>query len=630
MYESHYGFRERPFSLLPDPMFLFASRHHNAALAALTYAFETNAAICVLSGAPGTGKTTLLRELMRRLPPGVRVGLLSNSHPSITELLHWILSAFAIPCEGDSRRERADAFRDFLLSERSKGRRVLVMLDEAQNLTPAALEELRLLANLSTADGPSLQLILAGQPALTALLATSELAPFTQRIVLNEKLEALDAEETVEYIKHRVRLAGAAGDVFERAACDAVFRHAGGNPRLINLLCDLCLVHGAIQGAPVITRGIVEAVLRDRALRSALPEFQTLDSLPVQPVSENVADDEASPRKLLRPKRKHPQPSQPGLAATSSPAAMPEPAASTPVPSPTAGNVAVTSSVLTETASRRDITKAPDKNTGAPLPAGWVEMNITTQSKEDNVVTLHRARNPDDTSPRRSLAGPFAAGLAVAVLIAGAVILGTGKHDDANTDTGKVAGKVAGTATGPAAITPAVNPELIAAEASRLQREIDKAIATTRDLERERDAAIAAQREAIKSRDALQATIKRARQTARTVKPETAPETASKPATDIAPVLMKPLPIAKPALTAPTANSAPLPLPSENAVTIPETPSTDPDARASTKPAPASLPDQATTPAPAKEPSPTAQESRGFSANPCKGPSARFLSTCKN
>lgn len=619
MYESHYGFRERPFSLLPDPMFLYASRRHNTALAVLIHAFETDAGICVLSGAPGTGKTTLLRELMRRLPPGVRVGLLSNSHPSITELLHWILAAFAIPCEGDGRRERADAFRQFLQTERSKGRRVLVMLDEAQNLSPEAIEELRLLSNLNAAEGPSLQWILAGQPGLATLLASSELVPFAQRIVLNETLVALDAEETVEYIRHRVRVAGAAGEIFEHAACDAVFRHAGGNPRLINLLCDLCLVHGAIQGVPNITRGIVEAVLRDRAVRGALPEFQALDTLPARPDIDTGISDATGPHKLLNPKRTRPQtsPLADAMSAANSTGTIPETVATAPDP---ARNVAPASSVLTlETTSPNAPVGVADPGVGPNPSAGAADMKTTMHTPGATVVPLHvakprvRGSSPvtGDKSPGGSLTGAFVAGLVVAALVTGAIFVGVGTHRSSTSE----AEKTTPAATAPAVVNPAANLESAATEESRLQRERDAAIATARVLERERDAALAAQRAAVRARDAKRAP-NRGRQGTKAAKSETvrapaARETATDPAENPAAALTVPP-------TPPASIAEPVP-PARTAI-APEPPPVTPAPATSAAPPPVS----------GSAPARTVQESRGFSANPCKGPSARFLSTCKD
>ncbi len=263
MYEAYYGFSERPFSLLPDPDFLFPSSKHQAALDTLELAIHNQSAFCILSGEIGAGKTTLLRELLNRLDDDLCVGLVSNTHPSFGELLQWIAAAFDLPAGDCDKTTLHERFVDFVIAQYGANKRTLLVVDEAQNLSTEALEELRMLSNVNSDKDFVLQILLVGQPQLRDNLRRPDLRQFAQRIALDYHLDALDAGETSAYIRHRLRHAGARGELFSDAACRAVAGYAMGVPRLINRLCDLALVYGFAEQQQTIEAGLVERVARD-------------------------------------------------------------------------------------------------------------------------------------------------------------------------------------------------------------------------------------------------------------------------------------------------------------------------------------------------------------------------------
>ncbi len=273
MYESFYGLKEKPFSMLPDPSYLYLSRQHDMVITLLEYSLENQAGFCVITGKAGTGKTTLLRRLLHRAGDDVAIGLISNTHHSFGELMRWILLAFDLD-EGDkTRAELHQIFVDYLIRQYAKNRRTMLIIDEAQNMSPDALEELRMLSNINSEKDLLLQVILVGQPPLRDILRRPDLEQFAQRVAVDYHLESLSREETFGYVRHRVVVAGGERDLFSDDACDAVFEHSGGTPRLINLLCDIALVYAYAGHAAVVTGEVVEQVVREREMHGALPVF---------------------------------------------------------------------------------------------------------------------------------------------------------------------------------------------------------------------------------------------------------------------------------------------------------------------------------------------------------------------
>jgi general secretion pathway protein A len=272
MYESFYGFRERPFSIIPDPSFLYFSPKHSMALDLLEYGLMNQAGFNVITGEIGTGKTTLIRYLLNHLGQDVTVGLISNTHRSFGELLQWILFAFNLEWRGRKKVEMFQTFLDFLVQQYSHNKRSVLIVDEAQNMSADTLEELRMLSNVNADKDQLLQITLVGQAGLRETLRQPELEQFAQRIAVDYHLEPLDREETPAYIRHRISVAGRNGQaLFDDAACDAVHELTDGVPRLVNLLCDTALVYGYAEQKLKIDAQIVQDVARDKKRGGIFP-----------------------------------------------------------------------------------------------------------------------------------------------------------------------------------------------------------------------------------------------------------------------------------------------------------------------------------------------------------------------
>ena len=198
MYEAFYGLTEKPFSLLPDPGFLFLGRQHSMAFSMLEYGMLNRAGFTVITGDIGCGKTTLIRHLLNQLDEGVNVGLISNAHEQIDELLRWVLLAFRLDYKANMQIELFDTFTKFLIDQYAKGRRTVLIVDEAQNLRANTLEELRMLSNINADKDLLLQLVLVGQPALRRLLRQPELAQFAQRVLVDFHIQPLSEKETIQ------------------------------------------------------------------------------------------------------------------------------------------------------------------------------------------------------------------------------------------------------------------------------------------------------------------------------------------------------------------------------------------------------------------------------------------------
>jgi type II secretory pathway predicted ATPase ExeA len=279
MYEKFYGLRGKPFSLLPDPDFLYPSKKHSMALTLLEYGLMNQASFSVITGDIGTGKTTLIRQLLNEMERDMVVGLITNTHPSFGELLQWILVAFNLECDSRDKVEMYRTFMNFLIEQYAANRRTVLIVDEAQNMGPQALEELRMLSNVNSEKDQVLQVILAGQPGLRDNLRDPRLEQFAQRISVDYNLEPLNQDETREYIRHRLGIAGGSPDIFDDAACDAVFRYSDGIPRLVNLLCDTALVYGYAEQAPCIDARLVEDVARDKHRSKIVPLRQAVSEV---------------------------------------------------------------------------------------------------------------------------------------------------------------------------------------------------------------------------------------------------------------------------------------------------------------------------------------------------------------
>jgi len=248
----------------PDPAFLYESEQHAAAWTTLEYAIESQASFCLLTGEIGSGKTTLIRRLTRLLGDQVSVGLVSNTHGHFRSIHPWALSALGISPRESSEISHFEALNDFFVTEYAKGRRTLLIFDEAQNLSIRTLEELRLLSNVNSEQDVALQTILVGQPELREKIARPELRQFAQRVAVDFHLNALTLADVEAYVQHRLAVAGGSPTIFHRRAVALIHARSGGIPRLINRLCDLSLVYAFAERHQQVDADLVEKVLQDR------------------------------------------------------------------------------------------------------------------------------------------------------------------------------------------------------------------------------------------------------------------------------------------------------------------------------------------------------------------------------
>ena len=265
MYEAFYQLREKPFAILPDPGYLYFGERHTLAYTVLEYGVVHGAGFTVITGDVGCGKTTLIRHLLDSIEQDVTVGLISNTRQDIGELLKWVLLAFDQPYDSNDKVALFDQLQRFLINEYAQGRRTVLIIDEAQNLGIATLEELRMLSNINADRDQLLQMVLVGQPQLKYLLSRPELEQFAQRVSADFHIEPLTADEVGPYIRHRLQVAGREEPLFEDAAIARVAASTGGTPRKINILCDTALVYGFSQGAELIGPEIIDEVLSDKA-----------------------------------------------------------------------------------------------------------------------------------------------------------------------------------------------------------------------------------------------------------------------------------------------------------------------------------------------------------------------------
>jgi type II secretory pathway predicted ATPase ExeA len=271
MYERYFGFKTKPFTLTPDPEFLYPSKQHAMAMTMLEYGLESQAAFSLLTGDIGSGKTTLVRRLLRNLSDQVVVGLISNTHANFKSIHRWALSALHIVPEVDSDVAAYEALVEAMIRQYGTGRRTLLIIDEAQNLPLEVLEELRLLSNVNSEGDLVLQILLVGQPELRRKLLRPELHQFAQRVSVDFHLRPLDRHETHAYVRHRLEVAGGSPSVFLPESIEFVHARTKGVPRLINQLCDFALVYAYADGRKSVDADLIAQVMRDRSSGVALP-----------------------------------------------------------------------------------------------------------------------------------------------------------------------------------------------------------------------------------------------------------------------------------------------------------------------------------------------------------------------
>jgi len=273
MYKHFFGLKENPFNVNPDPRYLFLTQHIQEALACLTYGIETRKGFILLTGEVGTGKTTLLNKLLDWLrQKQVATAFVFNPRLSVSQFFDFMMTDFGIPCDTRAKSQMLMKLNHWLLERYRAGERAVLIVDEAQNLSPEMLEEIRLLTNLETSTEKLLQIVLSGQPELQQKLAQPELRQLRQRITLRAKTRPLTLEETRGYITERLRTAGGkAEEIFSPEAVEALHRHAGGIPRVTNLLGEHALISAFVDQHKPIPAETVDAVARETEFCEPVP-----------------------------------------------------------------------------------------------------------------------------------------------------------------------------------------------------------------------------------------------------------------------------------------------------------------------------------------------------------------------
>src|ERR1700689_1557520 len=286
MYKEFYGLRANPFNVNPDPRYLFLTRHTEEALACLTYGIQSRKGFVLLTGEVGTGKTTLIDKLLEWLRlQQVATAFIFNSRMNTMQFLDYMMADFGIPCDSKAKSQILLRLYNWLLDRYRAGETAVLIVDEAQSLSEEVLEEIRMLTNLETFTEKLLQIVLVGQPELEQKLKQPQLRQLRQRLTLRAKTHALTLDETKAYVQQRLRIAGSNGQqIFEPEALVSIHRYASGIPRVINLLCEHCLVSAFVDQQKIIGPGGVDNVARD----FDLGDNTTSGTLPVPAPSPNL------------------------------------------------------------------------------------------------------------------------------------------------------------------------------------------------------------------------------------------------------------------------------------------------------------------------------------------------------
>ncbi|KAB0668539.1 AAA family ATPase [Oryzomonas sagensis] len=264
MYETFFNLRMKPFDLVPDPSFIYLSKSHKKALTFLDYGIRERAGFILLTGEVGSGKTTIIRNLLNKRYEQLVLAKVFNTRVTSEQLLAMINDDFGLQTQGKDKVTLIRDLNDFLVDQYARGNQPILIIDEAQNLAPELLEEVRMLSNLETSDSKLLQIILVGQPELRTILSTPELRQLRQRISINCHLQSLNRQETERYIMHRLEVAGNALAVeFPFESLDIIFRYSRGIPRLINIICDFLMLSAFAEEMKVIPVEMVREVIGD-------------------------------------------------------------------------------------------------------------------------------------------------------------------------------------------------------------------------------------------------------------------------------------------------------------------------------------------------------------------------------
>jgi len=283
MYETFYGLKEKPFNILPDPDYLFMSKGHENAYTHLEYAIMENKGFVIVTGEIGSGKTTLINYLIGKIQQNVQIGLVNQTYATPTQFIKMVCQDFELNVEDMDKAEMVNLFHEFLLKQFALKERVILIIDESQNLSPKALEELRMLSNLEAEKHHLIQMILVGQPELKFKIQRPDLLQFAQRVTVNCHLNGLNRNEVAGYIQYRLNVAGAANvDFFTEEAVDSIYQYSRGIPRLINVICDAALVYGFADELKEIDKPTIEVVARERRDSGLFANLPQQDDEPVQ------------------------------------------------------------------------------------------------------------------------------------------------------------------------------------------------------------------------------------------------------------------------------------------------------------------------------------------------------------
>ena len=265
MYEAFYGLKEKAFNLNPDPEYFYMSREHENAYVHLEYAIRESKGFAVITGEVGSGKTTLINYLLYKLKLDINIGLITNTNIPASQFLKAICREFEIDVDVREKVDIMEVFQDFLLDRYANNERVLLIIDEAQNISPEAMEEIRMLSNLEAEKSHLIQIILIGQPELKSKLQRNDLKQFAQRVSSHYHINGLNKDEVNKYIRYRLKVGEATNlDLFDKDAIELIYQHSLGIPRIINVICDTALVYGYADGQKVIDKSIIENVIKER------------------------------------------------------------------------------------------------------------------------------------------------------------------------------------------------------------------------------------------------------------------------------------------------------------------------------------------------------------------------------